>query len=137
MRILLDTNVWLSAFFTEGFCQRFIEVCVENHLVLSSDYIIQEFQNKISLTKFELSEIQITKAVDFIRVSTEVISSIEPLGPICRDPKDDLILAAALSGRAGYIVTGDKDLLVLESFQKIPIVSPRDFWKLEQASILN
>ena len=43
---------------------------------------------------------------------------------LCRDPKDDKILALALSGQAEYIITGDRDLLVLNPFQSIKIFTP-------------
>ena len=45
----------------------------------------------------------------------------------CRDPKDDMYLELALSGKADCIVTGDPDLLVLNPFENIPIISPKEF----------
>ena len=47
-----------------------------------------------------------------------------------RDPDDDKILACAQQVHADYIVTGDQDLLVLERYVAIPIVTPRDFESL-------
>ena len=46
---------------------------------------------------------------------------------VCRDRADDAILACALAARAGFLVTGDDDLLELRSFERIRIVRPRDF----------
>ncbi|MEM7533787.1 MAG: putative toxin-antitoxin system toxin component, PIN family, partial [Chloroflexota bacterium] len=46
---------------------------------------------------------------------------------ICRDPKDDYLLAYAIAGKADYIVTGDKDLLVLEEIEGVKIVKVHDF----------
>ena len=46
---------------------------------------------------------------------------------VCRDPTDDKFLELAINGRADMIVTGDLDLLVLDRFRGIPIVTPRDF----------
>jgi predicted nucleic acid-binding protein len=45
---------------------------------------------------------------------------------------DDRVLAAAVSGQASCIVTGDKDLLTLETYQKVRILSPDGFWRFEQ-----
>jgi len=45
----------------------------------------------------------------------------------CRDEDDVKVLGLAIASSADYIVTGDKDLLVLEHYQKIPILSPRAF----------
>jgi len=46
---------------------------------------------------------------------------------LCRDPKDDIYLELALSGKADCIITGDKDLLVLNPFENIPIITPLEF----------
>jgi putative PIN family toxin of toxin-antitoxin system len=46
---------------------------------------------------------------------------------VCRDPKDDKILELAVNGRADCIITGDKDLLILNPFRKIPIIKPDEF----------
>ncbi len=52
-----------------------------------------------------------------------------------RDPNDNRVLEAALAGSADYIVSGDKDLLVLVQFEHIPILSPADFLKMLPRSI--
>lgn len=53
---------------------------------------------------------------------------------ICRDADDDLILGTALAANADCLVTGDKDLLVLQQFQGIDILRPRDFADYEAKS---
>jgi putative PIN family toxin of toxin-antitoxin system len=50
----------------------------------------------------------------------------------CRDPDDLMVLGVALGGRADVIITGDKDLLTLKSFNGIQIVTPRMFWETNQ-----
>jgi hypothetical protein len=60
------------------------------------------------------------EAVDFVSVHAKVT--------ICRDVKDDKLLALALDGNADFIVTGDKDLLVLNPFEGIPIITPLDYF---------
>ncbi len=45
----------------------------------------------------------------------------------CRDPKDDMYLDLALSGKADFIITNDEDLLVLNPFENIPIITPKEF----------
>ena len=46
---------------------------------------------------------------------------------VCRDPKDDRILEVAVTGGADYLITGDQDLLMLENFRGIPILTPAAF----------
>ncbi len=63
----------------------------------------------------------------------EVVPDDAPIEMAVRDPKDAAILAAALAGRADYLVIGDDDLLVLVGFQ-VPIVNPADFLNILDAS---
>jgi hypothetical protein len=49
------------------------------------------------------------------------------IGPVCRDPNDDHVIATALAVSANIIVTGDKDLLALSRYQSIRILSARAF----------
>lgn len=53
----------------------------------------------------------------------EVVDQIQ----VCRDPEDDKILELAVSGKTDYILTGDDDLLVLNPFQRVSIITPTDF----------
>ena len=56
----------------------------------------------------------------------EEVAITESVGA-CRDPKDDKFLELAVSGRADYLVTGDLDLLVLDPFRGVRILTPADF----------
>ena len=71
----------------------------------------------------------------------EITSSMEPINEavkqiiehtlkikcVCRDADDDSIIACALAAKAGYLVTGDADLLELRRYQCFRIITPRDF----------
>lgn len=56
-------------------------------------------------------------------ILVEIIEKVQE----CRDPKDDKILELALNGGAEYIVSGDKDLLVLNPFRDVKIVTVEEF----------
>jgi putative PIN family toxin of toxin-antitoxin system len=56
-----------------------------------------------------------------------MVTDLPEIGPVCRDPDDDHVIAAALAAGAGFIVTGDKDLLTLGTHAGIRIVSAADF----------
>ena len=58
---------------------------------------------------------------DIARIAV-LVTPVDLPAPICRDPDDDDVLAAALGGNADAIVSGDRDLLVLEQFGEIPII---------------
>jgi len=64
--------------------------------------------------------------LEVFREAAEVVERTEEIRA-CRDPKDDMYLETAVAAKADYIVTGDADLLILNPFRGISILSPRDF----------
>ncbi len=62
----------------------------------------------------------------FLRLFGPIVEMIDVIRPVqaCRDPRDDKILEVAVNGEADCIVTGDKDLLVLDPFESVQIVTP-------------
>jgi putative PIN family toxin of toxin-antitoxin system len=65
-----------------------------------------------------------------ILVSSHFCESVKNSGPICRDPKDQMFLDLAVSAEAKYIVSGDKDLLVIEEYPGGSIIKPKPFLDL-------
>jgi len=61
-----------------------------------------------------------------------MVSIPKLLDAVPRDPEDNMVLECAIEGKAQYIVTGDKDLLVLKAFRDIRIVRATDFLKVER-----
>jgi uncharacterized protein len=126
MRIVLDTNVIISGTFWDGVCHRVLEKIsldtVNHHTSID---ILQEYE-RILQSKFKVSGEELKRRLALIiNFSTIIKPNIEV--NICRDKKDNIILECAVSADAKYIITGDEDLLVLKKFQKIKIVSPREF----------
>jgi len=132
VRIFLDTNVWLAAFLTHGGCHDLVEYCLESHVLLISEGVLKEIENKLK-TKFQIPKSRREELVAFIRDNTRRIETPALNKPVCRDPQDDHILASASGGQADCLITGDQDLLVLRTFQGIPILKPNDFWKFEKS----
>jgi len=58
--------------------------------------------------------------------------SLAEIDEVCRDPKDNHILALALGSHADAILTGDADLLTLKKFHGIPILTPSAFWTFQK-----
>jgi putative PIN family toxin of toxin-antitoxin system len=128
VRAVFDTNVLVAAFLAEGVCSKLLLRARKGEcaLILSLD-ILEEFEgvlrNKFSLSPSEVSEVHTLLA----EAAREIVKQISPITPLCRDPDDDKILACAQAVRADYIVTGDRDLLVIKTFGKTQIITPRDF----------
>lgn len=132
MRVLLDTNVLIAAFVARGACSELFEHCVRNHALVISPALLAELDTTLR-RKFGATVRDAHAVVALLRRRVDLIDPRPLDRPVCRDPDDDQVLAAAVSGRCDCIVTGDKDLLVLESFDGIPIVTPMMFWKVEAA----
>lgn len=130
MRVLLDTNVLIAAFVARGACTELFEHCARNHTLVTWPALLAELD--VTLRRnFGASVRDASAVVALLRPRFESVDPRPLDEPVCRDPDDDQVLAAALGGRCDCIVTGDRDLLVLGSFSGIPIVKPMDFWKIE------
>jgi putative PIN family toxin of toxin-antitoxin system len=128
VRIVIDTNVLLSAFLWGGTPQRLIEQVHANtvELVISPE-LLAEFANVIARPKFATILARTTRTSERILAELRTLADTvvaPPLPqPVCRDPKDDIVLACALAATAHLIASGDDDLLTLKQFEGIPIVT--------------
>ena len=126
MKIVLDTNVLIAALIARGVCHELLEYCILRHTLFTSDFILNETHEKL-IEKFGYAPDLADEAINLFRSRMELVAPFELEKQICRDPDDDNILAAAVSGKCDCIITGDKDLLVLKAFAGIDILNPRDF----------
>jgi putative PIN family toxin of toxin-antitoxin system len=126
VKILLDTNVLIAALIARGFSHQLLEHCALRHTLFTSDFILDETQEKL-LEKFGYSSELAAEAASVLRSRMTVVAASKLDKPVCRDPDDDHILAAAIIGKCDCIITGDRDLLVLKQHLGIDIFNPRDF----------
>lgn len=126
MKIILDANVVVAAFASRGLCESIFELCLSEHELILCEDLLTEIDKNLRI-KIKLP----SKMVDMIKELLKEHSVILDPTPLpknaCRDPDDIKVLGLAIASGADYIVTGDKDLLILKHFQKIPILSPRAF----------
>jgi putative PIN family toxin of toxin-antitoxin system len=80
--------------------------------------------------KFDATPEEITEATEIVTVAARTVRPSLELDVIKEDPCDDRILECAVSGGADYIVTGDKDLLRLGTYNGIQIMTASDFMKI-------
>ncbi len=94
--------------------------CVHGNVGRSESVLFRpKFDNYISLSRR-------LAFYESLRITAEFIESAAPISA-CRDPKDDKFLALALTGHANFILTGNRDLLILHPFRHIDILSPRQY----------
>lgn len=132
MRLVLDTNVLIAAYATRGQCYDLLEHCARAHTIVSSPVLLVELREKLT-KKLKFSAESATELIEILHARVELIDPPPLQPPACRDPDDDWVLATAIAGDCQCIVTGDKDLLVLNPFRSLGIVSPADFWRYESA----
>ena len=131
MKAVFDTNILVAAFVSEGVCSKLlIRARKRQFRLFISPFILQEFE-RVLVRKLKIPKGEARDAVRLVSEAAETVVSSPELGaPICRDSKDDNILACSLGAEVDYLVTGDADLLDLKSYRNILIVSPRDFESL-------
>ena len=125
VRVVIDTNVLLSGLLFGAEPGRLRDFWIEGRLLpLLSKETFAEFRRVLDYPKFRLSPAEIKMLVEEeLLPYADVLDVTEDAFGTCRDPKDDMFLALAASGKAAYIITGDQDLLILQSFRKIKIVT--------------
>ena len=126
MNIVIDSNVYISAFATHGICHLLLENCIVNHKIFTSEFILREVKEKLT-GKIKLPADTVGEIIDYLRGQAVLATPLIKVSGISRDPDDDNIIALAVTVKADYIVSGDKDLLDLGNYQSILIVSPKKF----------
>ena len=129
LRGVFDNNVLVSAVLLGGVPRQAFDKLLDNGTVLVSVPVLLELAEVLRREKFDryvTPDERMRFLVNFLKVAEMVEISETVL--VCRDPKDDKLLELAASGKAGFLVTGDKDLLVLNPFRGVEIVTPREFW---------
>ncbi len=128
MRLVLDTNVLLAGIATHGICEGLVAICFRDHTVVLSDHILDEFVEHY-VGKFKGSREQAALVVDTLRRHSEIVVPVDVSRDAVGDVDDLPVLGTIVAGQADCLITGDKQLLDLESYQGIPILSPRKFYE--------
>ncbi len=128
MRVILDTNIWISYLISKDL--NWIDEFVKSNEfeLIFSDQLIEEFLMVASRPKIKkyFDEEKVKKVIDCFTefgLLVEVKSKIEK----CRDPNDDFLLGLAVDGEANFLITGDKDLLSLQNAGSCVILSLKDW----------
>ena len=127
-RVVVDTNLWINFLLTHDPLR--LNSLFENSRLtpLFSNTLLEEFvevarrpkfKKYFSLSDLEELLLQIEQKAEFMSVTSTV--------DLCRDSKANFLLALAIDGKATHLLTGDKDLLVLEQLNRTQILSIADY----------
>jgi putative PIN family toxin of toxin-antitoxin system len=129
MRLILDTNLWISFLISSKY-ERLDELLFnQEYKLLFSRELIEEFvavAKRPKLRKYipgdDLEDVldTIDEVTEFVVVTSDISE--------CRNPKDNFLLSLAVDGKADYLLTGDKDLLVLEKIGSTEIKTISEFF---------
>ena len=129
MRCVFDTNTLISALlFKNSVPGRAFYLVLDQGKILVSTETLEELVEVINRPKFDkyLTDEEREEFLGSLLASAELIEILEE-AQICRDPKDDKFLNLAANGAADYLITGDEDLLVLQSYRNTQIINAKNF----------
>jgi putative PIN family toxin of toxin-antitoxin system len=132
MRAVVDTNILVRAVIKpQGSVGPVLQRLRrrEYTLLLSRatlDEVVDVLHRPRLRVKYGLSESALRAVIRLVVLRSELVQPDEQIA-VCRDPKDDKFLEVAVAGQADVIVSGDEDLLTLDPYAGIPIVSPSQF----------
>ena len=128
MKVVLDTNVFVSGVFFGGTPDRVLEAWRDGttEVVLSRE-ILEEYVRVDEELAGRFPDIDLGPAFELLAVSATLVVSTRLPEPVSRDPDDDKFLACGLAAGADCVVSGDRDLLDVSPYEGVVVLSPRDF----------
>jgi len=128
MRLVVDTNIFGSAALKESSWPGEIIRWIDEHggllkSTVTEAQVFEVLQRPYFVPRTSQSFVdgvrRIFSKAELVTITEQIVA--------CRDPTDDKFLELAVNGRADVLVTGDLDLLVLNPFRRLPIITPRVF----------
>lgn len=129
MKIVIDTNVVISAAFFGGVPRKVLQAAIEEKIIVcATDSIVEEYQEirteMVARKKGTLRD----NIFDLYLGKIKMIDAVTVVD-VCRDPDDNKFIACAVDAKAIYIVSGDKDLLTVKNYDAIEIVTAKEFYE--------
>ncbi|MFA7159424.1 MAG: putative toxin-antitoxin system toxin component, PIN family [Kiritimatiellia bacterium] len=128
MRVILDTNVFVSGVFFSGPPYEIPDAWRHGKLILVvTPEILSEYDRVGRELAGEFPSIDLTPALELLAFKGEVVEAPPLAERVCNDPDDDKFLACALASNIRIIASGDKALRKTDGYAGIEVLSPRDF----------
>ena len=128
MKIVLDTNVFVSGIFWSGPPSNVLSLWQQGNIILCiTPNILEEYTRVGRILMKKYANINLEPFLELVTLYGEIFPDFELPEPASRDPDDDKFIACAVSAKANLVVSGDKDLLDLRHYNGIKIISPKQF----------
>ena len=130
MRVILDTNVFVSGIFWTGAPFRILEAWQGKKIKpIFSQEILNEYNRVAHILAQKYKQKNIIEIIELLLIYGEIATPSCLKEAVSRDPDDDKFIACALGADCPIIVSGDKDLLTISGYQEINILTPAEFVK--------
>ena len=127
-KIVIDTNVLISAFGWNGTPRRVFEYALSGKVeLLVSNGQFRELERVIQYPKLGFTEGQRKRFLAFVLEACTLVENSGRLAVVVEDPSDDVLLETAVEHGASWLVTGDRHLLKFKTFQGVQILTPVGF----------
>ena len=128
MRVILDTNVFISGVFFSGPPYTILKAWRDGKLKLvMSPEIFEEYLRVGEALSERFPSINLGQIFELVTIKAELVHAQSLPNPVCVDPDDDKFLACAIASKSNVIVSGDKHLLSVSGFRAIRVLKPREF----------
>ena len=128
MRVILDTNVFISGVFFGGLPARILGAWRDDRIqpVLSAE-ILEEYQRVGQILGGQYPGVDLEPFLTLLAVHAEIVEAPALPQPVSADPDDDKFLACAVAAGVAVIVSGDKDLVDQSGWRGVRVLRPRQF----------
>jgi len=128
MKIVLDTNVFISGIFFSGPPAQILKAWKElKFQIVISKEILSEYQRVAHELSKKFSSVNIGPIIELLTIYGEIVETEGISVTVCEHPADNIFLECAIASNCKIIVSGDKHLLRVSGYQGIDVVKPRDF----------
>ena len=128
MRVILDTNVFISGIFFSGPPSQILKAWSnQSFQIVISKQILDEYQRVAEHLSLKFKTIDILPIIELITIHGQFVDTQGFDISVCEDPDDDKFLECAVAGKCEMIISGDKHLLKCSGYEGISVLSPRNF----------
>jgi uncharacterized protein len=127
MRVVLDTNIYISAIFWKGASYKIVGKAADGEFeAIASDEIIKELTNVLG-RDFGRDKDEISEIIKSLRLFVRFVETKSKINAVKDDPADDRILECAVDSHSQYVITQDNHLLKLKNYNGVKIITPNEF----------